>query len=198
MTHPRHDAPRTTAGRRGSKWALLALWLLLPCCANTCAGTTEHFAEQRVGSWEFRAPPEQTWREVREVLAAEGYEGLSERPPLDETTTGRASDLREVRVRFAGSPSAYTLEVTRRSTVRDADGGARVFVDATTDRRLLWRVVQRVEPARASEVRRAAEVQSERSRAAWSACDHCWESALERAAREQSVRANGGPKGATR
>lgn len=165
--------------RRGwSRLALVGLWFALPCCASHCAGTSDHFAEQRAASWEFRAPPQRTWRELVEMLAAEGVRGLPEAPPFGNTVEGRVSANHVVRVRFAGSPEAYSVEALHSVSSRDADGGERVFNDHRTSPALLWRLVQRVEPDRARGVRRTADARAERSRAAWTACDRFWERSL--------------------
>jgi hypothetical protein len=169
--------------RRWSSIALVALWLSFPACARTCAASAQGIAEQRVGAWEFRCAHSQTWSALREMLRDDGYRGLPEALALNQSVEARADGERFVRVRLSGTPTAHTVEVIARVERADADGGARVFADAVTDRRLLWRLVQRVEPERASEVRRASEAQAERSRAAWSACDHFAEVTLENAAR---------------
>lgn len=174
--------------RRWSSLALVALWVTIPACANTCASSAERFAEQRVGSWEFRCAPSVTWSALREMLSDQGYRDLPEALALNESVVGHADGGRSVRVRLSGSPSGHTVDVIARVESADGDGGARVTSDAATDRALLWRLVQRAEPARASEVRRSSEAQAERSRAAWSACDHFMEVTLENAARNAQQR----------
>lgn len=109
------------------------------------------------------------------MLATEGVRGLPDAPPFDSTVEGRVSASHVVRVRFAGSPQSYSVEVIHRVSSRDRDGGEQVFSDQRTSPALLWRLVQRVEPERAREVRRSADQRAERSRAAWSACDQFWE-----------------------
>lgn len=174
--------------RRWSSLALAALWLTIPACARSCAPSAESFAEQRVGSWEFRCDPAQTWSALREMLSDQGYHDLPQELALNQSIEGRADRERFVRVRLSGSRAAHTVEVITRVERADGDGGARVFSDEQTQRRLLWRLVQRVEPERASEVRRSSEAQAERSRAAWSACDHFMEVTLENAARNAQQR----------
>lgn len=112
------------------------------------------------------------------MLAAEGVRGLPEAPPFGNTVEGRVSANHVVRVRFAGSPEAYSVEALHSVSSRDADGGERVFNDHRTSPALLWRLVQRVEPDRARGVRRTADARAERSRAAWTACDRFWERSL--------------------
>lgn len=164
------------------------LYFVLPCCANTCSGTADSFAVRRVRGWEFRSDPTQTYHELRQLLIGEGFDDLGESVPFVTESIGHAQGgRREVRVRFAGSPSAYTIDVQYRVEYTEPfspDGGPRrtSMLGAADDPMLLWRLIQRVEPQRATDIRARSQRDAERSQAAWSACDHFWEGAFERAA----------------
>ena len=149
----------------------------------------------RVRGWEFHSDPTRTYQALRELLSAEGFDDLSAHVSFDQQLTGHSDrGQRQVTIRFLGTPSAYAIDLQYQQRFdHDAeDGGApQVSMRSSgSDPRLLWRLVQRVEPERAAEIRAQSTRDAERSQAAWRACDHYLETAFERAAREAERRSS--------
>ncbi len=149
----------------------------------------------RVRGWEFHSDPTRTYNELREMLSVEGFTDLPAVVSFDRQLMGHSDQgRRQVSVRFAGTSSAYAIDLQYQQRIDhpSEDGGAsEVSMRASgSDPRMLWRLVQRVEPERAAEIRAQSTRDAERSQAAWRACDHYLETAFERAAREAERRAS--------
>lgn len=167
-------------------WVLTALFLVLPCCANTCARGPDSYARVQVRGWRFEAPPARTWQTLREILQRQGVVMDAPAPPFD--ADARAQSRGDTwSVRFVGMPRSYSVLVRRITRTSDGDGGTQPHEDNVDDS-VMWELVQRVEPERAAEVHRESAAEAARSRAYWSACDEFWTAQLRQAARSSSKR----------
>jgi hypothetical protein len=135
-----------------------------------------------------------TLAELSELLEREGFLPLVGAPPFARPLRVPSRDADRVAfVRFLGVPSGYSVDVTFQSETRlaeDGDGGPPRYAVRSdpADITLIWQLVQRTEPQRASAIRHDSERDAEHSRAAWRACDDFWQRSLDNAAREANKR----------
>ncbi|MFO7563675.1 MAG: hypothetical protein R6X02_13590 [Enhygromyxa sp.] len=140
----------------------LALAPTLPACGWIVGEITQQLHRQRaLEQHVYEEDIAVLWKQVRDLWTSHGCEA-PEQPVIGETLACEANDKRWLRVDPRDGGHRVEIEVER--TQKDAEGNEKLVRER--DWALEWKLLERVDPDKASEVEREAKAKGDKAKKA--------------------------------